>query len=115
MEPRFRTEGTKFRRQQDSGAFPANFLRHYYDVYKLLGVTAVQDFIGTEAYKAHKVKRFRSGDNPDIAKNEAFRLSNPETRKIYADAYAATGALYYQARPEFDEILDEVGKVAETL
>ncbi len=112
---KLQTISTKFRRQQDTGEFPANFLRHYYDVYKLLGIRKVQEFIGTEDYKAHKAKRFRSTDNPDITKNEAFLLSHPATRKIYADAYAATAALYYKARPTFEDVLSVINAIAERL
>ena len=56
-------------------------MRHYYDVYGLLQRPEVQAFIGTEAYKAHKTKRFSGGDNPNIAQNQALILSDPETRK----------------------------------
>jgi hypothetical protein len=64
-----------------------------YDVYSLLRRRGVQEFIGTDAYKAHKTKRFRGADNPNIAQNEAFVLSDPETRKTYAEAFAASRAL----------------------
>jgi hypothetical protein len=56
---KLQTVSTKFRRQQESGEFPANFMRHYYDIYKLLRLPEVQRFIGTLEYKAHKEKRFR--------------------------------------------------------
>src|SRR3546814_14159979 len=35
---KLQTISTKYRRLDDSKAFPANFLRHYYDVYCLLGL-----------------------------------------------------------------------------
>jgi len=35
---------TKFRQQQETGAFPPNFMRHYYDVYSLLQDPTVQGF-----------------------------------------------------------------------
>jgi len=54
----------------------------------LLDRPEVQDFIGKDDYKAHKDRRFRSLDNKNIAKNEAFILSDPETRKTYAATYA---------------------------
>ena len=54
-------------------------MRHYYDVYGLLQRSEVQAFVGTDAYKAHKTKRFRSGDNLNIAENQAFILADPET------------------------------------
>jgi hypothetical protein len=75
----------------------------------------VQEFIGTEPYKTHKAKRFRGADNPNIAHNDAFLLSDPETRKTYADAFAASGALYYGDKPTFDQVLGEIGTWVETL
>lgn len=106
---KLQTISTKYRRQQESKEFPANFMRHYYDVYSLLQRKDVQDFIGTDAYKAHKSKRFPKADNANIAQNEAFILSDPETRKTYAKAFAETSALYYGRKPTFDQILEEIG------
>lgn len=102
---KLQTISTKYRQQQKDKQFPPNFMRHYYDVYSLLDRPEVQAFIGTDDYTAHKDRRFRSLDNKDIAINEAFILSSPETRKTYAAAYAKTGALYYGAKPTFEEIL----------
>jgi hypothetical protein len=62
------TVSTKFRRQQETKEFPVNFMRHYYDIYRLLHQTEVQAFIGTDAYEAHKEKRFRGG--PDQGWNQ---------------------------------------------
>ena len=101
---KLQTISTKYRRQQESGEFPANFLRHYYDVYCLLQVKEVQDFIGSEAYLAHKERRFRS-ENPKIHENEAFLLNHADTRALYAKAYETTKSLYYLDRPSFPEIL----------
>jgi hypothetical protein len=81
----------------------------------LLQRSAVQVFIGTEAYKAHKAKRFRSADYPNIAQNEAFVLSDPETRKTYANAFAASSALYYGDKPTFDQVLGEIRTRADRL
>jgi hypothetical protein len=85
-------------------------MRHYYDVYSLLQRPDVQVFIGTDEYKAHKAKRFRRSDNQNIAQNEAFILNDPETRSTYERAFAASGALYYGAKPSFDQILGEIKK-----
>jgi hypothetical protein len=102
---KLQTVSTKFRRQQETGESPVGFMRHYYDVYSLLQREEVREFIGTEAYGAHKTKRFRTGDNPNIAQNEAFILSDPETRKLYEKAYVESSALYYGGKPTFDQIL----------
>ena len=112
---KLQTISTKVRKQQADGAFPANFMRHYYDVYCLLQQSDVQAFIGTEAYRAHKKKRFRSGDNPVIAENDAFLLSNAETRKAYDAAYSETRALYYRDQPPFAAILAAIGAATSRL
>lgn len=109
---KLQTISTKYRQQQETGTMPVNFMRHYYDAYCLLAVPEVQAFIGTPEYQAHKQKRFRTGDNPVIKENEAFRLSDPTTRQEYEKAYTATRALYYKAQPAFDEILKRLREYA---
>ncbi len=111
---KLQTISTKYRNQQASGTFPKNFLRHYYDVYCLLGVESVRDFIGTDNYLAHKAKRFRS-ENKDLTSNEAFLLSASEIRSLYTEQYEATGSLYYKERPSFDEILARITEFSEKL
>ena len=90
-------------------------MRHYYDVYCLLQVPDVQNFIGTAEYQAHKQKRFRSADNPLITENEAFMLRTQDTRQLYTQAYDETVALYYQEQPTFNNILKAIADVAEAL
>ena len=107
---KLQTVSTKFRLQQESGEFPINFMRHYYDIYSLLQQPEIRAFIGTDAYKAHKQKRFRQGDNLDISENEAFILNNPETRAIYAKAFSESAALYYDNKPTFDQVLSRISE-----
>jgi hypothetical protein len=99
---------TKYRKQQESDTFHKNFMRHYYDIYALLNVPEVQDFIGSAEYKKHKEKRFPKADNPIIAENEAFALSDITIREQYEKAYQETPRLYYQDQPHFFEILDRI-------
>ena len=103
---KLQTVSTKFRNQQADGTDPVEFMRHYYDLHELLKQPEVQSFIGTDAYKAHKQARFRQADNQNIAQNEAFLLSVPETRALYAKAYEASSALYYRDRPTFGQIIE---------
>lgn len=105
---KLQTISTKFRKQQESGKFPRNFMRHYYDVYRLLERPEVQAFVGTDAYKAHKAKRFPMADNPNIAENEAFILSDSQTRATFGKAYDKTSALYYRLKPTFEQILTRI-------
>lgn len=112
---KLQTVSTKFRKQQETGESPLAFMRHYYDIYSLLQRKDVKDFIGTAEYIDHKQKRFRQDDNLNIAQNQAFILSNPETRKIYAKAYSQSTALYYGDVPTFEQILEEIGQWADRL
>lgn len=103
---KLQTIATKYRTQQQQGGMPKNFMRHYYDVYCLLENDSVLNFIGTDAYKVHKQARFPEADYAvPLAENEAFLLSDVPTRKLYAESYQATSALYYQEQPAFDRLL----------
>jgi len=106
---KLQTISTKFRRQQETGTLPQNFLRHYYDVYCLLEDPTVQAFIGTEAYFAHKAARFPKADDPDISRNPAFRLEDADTRTAFGRAYRQTAALYYREQPPLDDLLARIG------
>ena len=88
---------------------PVNFIRHYYDVYQLLGNENVLKFIGTKAYFDHKASRFRKTDEMDLTKNEAFILGDSETRERYTKEYERTRVLYYGGFPSFDSIMERIG------
>jgi hypothetical protein len=107
---KLQTISTKYRQQQESGEPPAEFMRHYYDVYCLLDRPEVQAFIRTDEYKAHKARRFRQGDNQVIAGNEAFLLSNAGTRKFYRESFERSTALYYGTTPTFEQVLGRIGE-----
>ncbi|MGE3477427.1 MAG: nucleotidyl transferase AbiEii/AbiGii toxin family protein [Rhodospirillaceae bacterium] len=105
---KLQTISTKYRKEQETGGMPQNFMRHYYDVYALLDDPEVQAFIGTNTYVTHKDKRFPAADNQVIAENEAFRLSDSTTRARYEKAYLGTRTLYYREQPPFPEILAKI-------
>ena len=105
---KLQTISTKYRRLGEAQAFPANFLRHYYDVYCLLGLQEVQDFMRESAYEERKAQRFRTGDEQVIAQNQAFILADPAQRMRFAQEYRKTAALYYQGQPDFDALLARI-------
>lgn len=107
---KLQTISTKYRRLAEAKEFPANFLRHYYDVYSLLDLQEVQEFMKTPAYQERKEQRFRSSDELVIAKNPAFTLTAPEQRELFAREYRKSSALYYQGQPDFDQLLARIGK-----
>ena len=112
---KLQTISTKYRKQREEGTFPTNFMRHYYDVYCLLEKANVLEFIGCDDYKAHKEKRFRGGDNPVIAENEAFLLSDVSIYKEYEQAYKNTHSLYYHEQPEFENVMKLIKSSMEKL
>lgn len=107
---KLQTISTKYRRWRESGEFPANFLRHYYDIYCLLDVPSVAAFIGTEAYELRKDQRFRTGDEKVIARNPGFLLTDEEERRRFVMEYRKTAALYYRGQPEFEDLLGRINQ-----
>jgi hypothetical protein len=105
---KLQTISTKYRRLGETKIFPSNFLRHYYDVYCLLSMEAVQAFMRTPAYQERKIQRFRSGDEIMIARNPAFVLDKPNERELFSQEFKKTKALYYQGQPDFNHILGRI-------
>lgn len=81
-------------------------MRHYYDVFQLLQMKRVKDFIGTKGYLAHKELRFRAADEKDLTKNDAFIISNAETQSLYQKSFEKTKGLYSKEQPIFSDILE---------
>jgi hypothetical protein len=107
---------TKFRMEQETTGIEKNFMRQYYDVANLLLDQNVIDFIGTEAYKNHKEKRFPLKDKAiPIAENEAFLLSDIKLKERYKTRYQMTKNLFYKGQPDFEEILGIIKKYLEKL
>ncbi|MDE2078232.1 MAG: nucleotidyl transferase AbiEii/AbiGii toxin family protein [Burkholderiales bacterium] len=105
---KLQTISTKYRKLGEAQAFPANFLRHYYDVYCLLQLDEIQAFMKDPAYQERKKQRFRTGDELVIASNPAFILKDADERKRFATEYRKTQALYYQGQPDFDALLARI-------
>lgn len=105
---KLQTISTKFRRLGEAQRFPGNFLRHYYDVYCLLGLEEVQAFMREPAYQERKAQRFRSGDEQVIARNSAFVLADSTQRGRFALEYRKTEALYYQGQPDFNSLVARI-------
>ncbi len=100
---------TKFRKQEEGEEFPPNFMRHYYDIFCLLRNDEVQKFIGTEAYKKHKKRRFPKADQiAPLREKEAFLLKDQVRRALYKKEYERRPGLYYQGQPPFEEILGTI-------
>lgn len=100
---------TKYRNYKTDGAFPENFMRHYYDVYCLLKEESVLKFIETDEYQAHKEKRFPMADfKIPIAENQAFLLADPKDFKHFKKEYEGKKALYYSGQPNFADVIGAI-------
>lgn len=111
---KLQTISTKYRIQRLTGEFPVNFLRHYYDIFCLLGNADVQAFVGSQPYLDHKERRFRSEER-DLTINPAFGLLEPSIFAEYERAYESTRSLYHLRRPTFSEIMQRIREFAERL
>lgn len=105
---KLQTISTKFRLEREKIIMPINFLRHYYDVYKLMENERVLNFIGTDDYEKHKRLRFRGHDEIIIKNNPAFKIENSEIRKLYSDEFKKKSSIYFGTQPLFDEIIERI-------
>lgn len=113
---KLQTITTKFRNEQESGEEGPNFMRQYYDISSLLQNAEVNEFIGTDEYRAHKERWFSTKDKTiPINENEAFKLSDPELRERFKARYQSTKNLYYRGQPDFDELLSVIERNLERL
>ena len=87
-----------------TASLPANFIRHYYDLYQLIELKEVQSFIGTAEYEAFKKERFKS-DNTKVSESDVLKLSDKNDRAIFEKEYARSSGLYYKGRPTLEQII----------
>lgn len=105
---KLQTIATKFRMERSvaGGGPKANFMRQYYDVYRLLQEEIIQQFIVSQDYRDHKEYWFPEADlDVPLAKKEAFLLTDNEIRTEFKNRYLGTSGLYYLGQPDFDEVL----------
>lgn len=107
------TKHRLYKEQKGSRTLPANFIRHYYDLYQLLSRKDVSDFIGTPEYIDYKKERFRS-EETDLSKSSAIYLSDDDL-EIFSKEYNDTSALYFRSRPSFKEIIERLKQNAARL
>lgn len=107
---KLQTISTKYCLEQEKKIMPINFLRHYYDVYKLLENNRVLEFLGSEKYLEHKKLRFRGQDEVIIKNNPAFNIEDVDTRRRYSQEFVRKSPIYFGKQPTFDEILVRIQK-----
>ena len=95
------------------------YVRHYYDVHKLLGEKAIQEFVGTSEYdelKRHVASvseqffKTVAPEDLDLKRSPAF-LKTPELVAEIDRSLTAQAGLYFSAIPSADEILSRLSQV----
>ena len=103
------TISTKYRvNKQKNIASPVNFIRHYYDVYKLLSTERIQKFMQTTEYQNYKVEKFGILDEPDLTNNPAFQLSIQGEMDKFSALYQKKTEIYFDETPSFEEIIETI-------
>ena len=81
---KLQTISTKYRKQQEDGTIPVDFMRHYYDVYSLLRQPSVQAFVGTPPYRQHKDDHFPQADNKNQHQRRLSTAGQENARTLRA-------------------------------
>lgn len=100
---------TKFRKYKETNNFEKNFIRHYYDLYCLIEMQEIQNFIGTSDYIKRKKERFPKADDPlTLNTNTAFLQLNPTDFELFKKNYELTSSLYYRGQIPLEVILKKI-------
>jgi hypothetical protein len=103
-----------YKENQHGASLPANFIRHYYDLYQLIDRAEIQEFIGSVEYEKFKKERF-GGDDTKVCNSDAFRLADPSDRALFEREYSRSASLYFKGRPSLQDILTRIGRDLERL
>jgi len=108
---KLQTISRRFRQHRDRNAErdrPRQFMRHYYDLFMLLGVERVQTFIGTKAYATYKAEKIKGADATEFAARTPFTLPEAKTLALFAKEFEAMNTLLLGPGPSFEEVTDRL-------
>lgn len=113
---KLQTISTKYRKNKNNQVeSPVNFIRHYYDLYMLLGSERVIQFIQTDTFREYKKEKFGQADDPDIRRNPAFLLADVGEMEQFSGLYNKKSEIYFGNHPPFQEIIDKIKSYADLL
>jgi hypothetical protein len=98
----------QYRDRNEEKDRPRRFMRHYYDLYKLLELERVSKFIGTKEYEAYKKDKLRGLDAEEFAARTAFRLTDDKTYRFFEQEFQSTKDLMLSPGPTFKELMDRI-------
>ena len=102
---RFRQWRNRNDPQQDR---PRQFSRHYYDLYMLLAVDRVKQFIGTPAYETYKAEKIKGADAEEFAARSAFTLPDAGAYALFEKEFKALNGLLLAPGPSFKDVIKKL-------
>ncbi|MFA7007386.1 MAG: nucleotidyl transferase AbiEii/AbiGii toxin family protein [Elusimicrobiales bacterium] len=84
---------------------PRQFSRHYYDLYMLLVVDRVKNFIGTAGYNNYKSEKIKGLDAKEFSSRSAFVFSDAGTYDLFEKEFKELNGLLLSTGPSFKEVV----------
>jgi hypothetical protein len=91
------------------------FLRHYYDLYRLLQMPRVRDFIGTREYTVYSEMKIKGLDRGVFIAKAPFEIPDDEVLRDFEEEFAALAGLFFAPAPAFADIIREIRRHARSL
>lgn len=102
---KLQTISRRFRQFKDRGDRPRTFLRHYYDLYKLLELGRVNSFIGTPDYDSYKERKLKKQDLAMFETLEPFIIGDSETYDLFEREFDTVKILLWAPGPDFATVI----------
>ena len=87
-------------------------MRHYYDLYRLLAVKRVSEFIGTQEYLAYRAVKIKGLDLDVFNSRMPFRLEDEAEYSQFENEYIHINTLLLGIGPGFGEFMETIRKAS---
>jgi hypothetical protein len=93
---------------------PRQFLRHYYDLFKLLELERVRMFIGSSKYQTYKQEKLRGQDAKEFNSRIPFTFPDIKIYHHFEKEFESMNSLLLAPGPTFKEVVDRFRKHSPT-
>ncbi|MBK8575558.1 MAG: nucleotidyl transferase AbiEii/AbiGii toxin family protein [Elusimicrobia bacterium] len=100
----------QYRDRKEERDRPRQFLRHYYDLFKLLELDRVKSFLKTSDYNAYKAEKIRGKDAIEFDSRSAFLFRDETMRHDFEIEYDSMNSLLLSPGPTFKVIIERLKK-----
>lgn len=105
---KIQTISRRYRLFKERNDAPRKFLRHYYDLYKLLELDRVTGFIGSAEYNAYKDRKLKTKDLDMFKSLDPFKLDDPEIYQLFEKEFQGVKPLFWGPGPEFKDVIQTI-------